>query len=171
MLLVLVAPSKSTLLPTRLPGKAGVMYSQNSRFPREHQGLCLFPAGILQRQRAQKRFDAPWPTPSHDGTFRNTTDRHSHMVLWARGAWQEEVPHVILGNSSLKRILLHQQQSPHMNSIPGLQLLFRCFVQQVPGCLGNCFFFRIRKNKIELATTVSPHDLEKSHHIKHYWLL
>lgn len=127
LLLVLFAPFKYTLFPTSLPGKAGAMHPQNSRHPREHKGLSVFPPGIIGRQRAQKSFDSPWPTPIDDRTSRSTTDRHSRMVLWARGAWQEEVPHVILGNSSLKRILLHQQQSPHMNSIPGPQHLFCCF--------------------------------------------
>lgn len=52
LLLVLFAPSKYTLFPTSLSGKAGVLHPQNSRHPREHQGLSVFPPGIIGRQRA-----------------------------------------------------------------------------------------------------------------------
>lgn len=57
LLLVLFAPSKYIPLPTSLLGKSGAMHPQNSRLPREHQGLSMFPSGIIWRQRAQKRFD------------------------------------------------------------------------------------------------------------------
>lgn len=58
-------------------------------------------------------------------------------------------PCVILGSSSLKSILLHQQQSPHTDGIPALQHLFCCcFFQQVPGYLGSSFFFRKLQNRM-----------------------
>lgn len=73
-------------------------------------------------------------------------------------------PGVILGNSSLKSILLQQQQSCCTDSVPGLQHLFCCcFFQQVPGYLGSHFFFRKPQNRmsncciISWSGEISPH--------------
>lgn len=130
----------------------------NSRFPSECQGLTvhIFCGSYVEIKSTKE----VWFTVTHPCWWQDL-QKHNWQILpcapgskrsLARGGAYRS----FWGDSSLKSILLPQQQNPHTDGIPGLQHLFCCcFFQQVPGYLGSCFFFRKLQNRLSSYCFIS----------------